>query len=175
MGSFIYLSWCVLNGVSFILLLYHFFKCTSLINKKIGVIPALIFFIALPSLLSSYHNANQPKETKESNFITFNKPSNNIGSPYHNYYVIDDKQFARLFISLMYQKSINPQQYTPLSAGTNLSGLVAGVKWKQISLNITPLGNNSFQYHVSGQYEFSFIGIKIYNQSKRFEGEIVFD
>ncbi|NGM73749.1 hypothetical protein [Sphingobacterium sp. SGL-16] len=171
MHSFFYLSFCVLNVVSFILLIYYFFKCTSLINKRIGIIPAIIFFFGALSLLSS----SLPSETsKKSNDITLNHFSDKAGIPDFKNIIIDDKEFARLSIDVQYQEFPYAQN-VPLSIGTSFTGLAAGVKWNQRIIDITPIKNNLFQYYVSGEYKWSFLGINIYTQSKRFEGKIVLD
>ena len=169
MHAFFYLSFCVLNGVSFILLIYYFFKCTSLINKSIGIIPAIIFFLGAPTLLSSFTTSEIPEK---SNHITLNNPLN-AGGWQHKYTVIDDKQFARLIMSLHYQELNKSQPPLLLSAGSSLNGLVGGVKWNQKSIDFIPTANNSIQYYISGEYKWSFLGINIYTQSKRFEGKIV--
>ena len=110
----------------------------------------------------------------KSNDITLNHFSDKAGIPDFKNIIIDDKEFARLSIDVQYQEFPYAQN-VPLSIGTNFTGLVAGVKWNQRIIDITPIKNNIFKYYVSGEYKWSFLGINIYTQSKRFEGKIVLD
>lgn len=168
MDSFFYLSFCVLNVISFLLLIYYIFKCTAMINKKIGIIPAVFFFFALPSLLSSFSSSNIPKK---SNYITLNTSSDKVWTSDRKTIVMEDQKFSKLTLEIQYQET-DAIKNTPLSIGTSQTGLMAGINWLQKSISITPIKDNTYHYDVLGQYEWSFLGLKLYTQTKHFKGQI---
>lgn len=164
MSILLHLVWALINAAAYIGVFYLFIRYTSLINKRIGVFPALIFVLGITTMLSSI----TPNKNTNDN-ITINEADTTGFSQKHQYITMVNNKLVRVIISIQYQHDRSKTVTKILSAYTTQSGLVFGTKWKSNGINISKKDNNKFTYHVRGSYIWSILGIPIYVQSKYFK------
>ncbi|MGM8360434.1 hypothetical protein ACSV4D_00800 [Flavobacterium sp. ARAG 55.4] len=59
-----------------------------------------------------------------------------------------------------------------LTAFVNRTGIEMGTEWKPSSVFLNKINYNLYEYHVSGSIDWKMLGIRIYSQSKEFDGKI---
>lgn len=159
-----HIIWALINVSAFIALAYLLFRYTSLINKRVGIIPALLFILGIVNMLSS---VTPTKST--SDVITINEADTTGLSIQSKNIPLSDNKLSRILLNITYQYDLSKTNINVLGAYTSPSGLVAGTKWESNLINISKKDKNTFTYYVSGSYNWSILGISIYKQTKYFE------
>lgn len=170
MSTITYLLWALINVAVFIGAFYLFIRYTSLINKRVGVFPALIFILGSLSMLSSA----SPTKNISDNTI-FNETDNQGLSPHSKKFILLDNKLSKIIIGIQYQYDLSKTDITVLSAYTSVSGLIAGTKWESNGIQISKKDKNTFTYNVYGHYKWSILGIQVYTQYKYFEQDFTLE
>lgn len=169
-----YFIWGLLNMGIFIFFIVICFKATKLIREKIGLFAAIIFVFGLLSFMgkSNYDNNHLGSNSNQVNDWKFIAEEN---LPSKDSYSIDidlDKSlFTKFDISIKYCKTNNNKLHVPISANSNITGLVSGVDWKVKSIILNKTEEiNKFEYFVDGVVEWKLLGTRFYSQLKRYKG-----
>ena len=171
-----YLIWGLLNIGLLIYFLTICFNAIKLVRREIGLFASIIFVIGLLSFCS--HQSNNDKgmnsdKTKTWTFISKDTLSKNQTS-------ILQHELSRNLISKYEMVVISGKDKNniniPLSAFTLTNGFTIGTNWsiKSITVNKTN-DNNKFYYYVAGVVEWQLLGISVYSQNKRYNGNILID
>lgn len=170
-NSYLYFLWILINAITIIGAFYLFIHYTSLINKRIGTFPALIFIVAIFGSISSVSNTITTKNKS----IEFNSADNNAYSTELKNVILAQNKLVTLNLAIHYQNDSTKNTVLPLEAYTVRSGFVGGVNWELDNIFVHKIENNTYSYYVNGLCDWRILGLKIYTQSLSFEGKINLD
>lgn len=179
-NSIFYLLWILINAATLIGAIYLFIHYTRLINKRIGTFPALIFIVAIIGNINSV-SSTSPSEHKT---VVLNSADNTGYSTELKNIVRTEKlknvtlaenKLVELKLAIHYRYDSTKKSIIPLNAYTTRSGFVGGINWELDNISVHKTANNTYSYYVHGLYDWRILGLKIYTQSKSFEGKITLD
>lgn len=79
--------------------------------------------------------------------------------------------FTKFDLAIYYGKDKKGVNNIPISAQSSLSGFVAGLNWKPVSIQVNQTADaHQFKYSVIGIIEWNLFGLAIYNQAKEYKG-----
>ncbi|MOA26985.1 hypothetical protein D3C78_1478200 [compost metagenome] len=84
---------------------------------------------------------------------------------------IDKNLVSSRNLTIWYGKSKQGHLNTPVYASSSTTGFVSGISWEPKTVNVSRTSNDGkFSYHVFGTVVWKLMGIKLYRQSKQYEG-----
>jgi len=164
----IYLVWAILNIGLFLFFVFVCFRATKLIKEKLGLFASIIFVFTLLSFVDAPNSSEQKLgETFDFNLDKDeNKTYNNKRS---EHVTLDNNLIFFINLNMVYNKNVDT--ITPILAGSAMSGLVAGHRWKAQTVTANVVGQ-TIKYTVDGLIEWKLLGLNIYTQSKTYTGSI---
>ena len=167
------LLWALLNIGLFLFFIVICFKATKLVREKIGLFASVVFVLGLLSFVSNSNNDNN-KEPNSNRTKTweFAKETNLNQNEEHLISVDLEKNLvSKYLLDIEYRQDKLGQTNIPISASSNMTGLISGISWNPslIVVNKTT-DNNKFEYFVIGVVKWKLLGATIYSQPKEYKG-----
>jgi hypothetical protein len=155
----IYLIWSVLNLAALVWFLFIAFSVLKPVRESLGTLSAIIFVVCCLSFIKSAV-MNKPEEIAPDPAIKEQR-------------ILTEKIHQDLFysIDLIYVYSKDVVAKDQIRGTTVKSGLVVGHAWKPLLTSIY-YRNGMLQYQVSGNHEWTFLGLTLHQAPEEFKGVI---
>lgn len=163
------LIWGLINILILVSFILICFKAVKLIKEKFGVIQAIILTFGLLSFMS-FDKSVYENENKNFNLQRLNNISEKVINDFLIVKVIDKSLTNSLILSIKYSKLNNVTILK--TANASKSGFVMGINWNPTMINVHKKNEKSINYYVVGQKEWRLLGLKIFSESKKFNGKI---
>lgn len=121
------------------------------------------------------------KKEEDNSFKSFNLQEeqkdtlqNYVGNSYGKDLLLEDNLATQIRAHISYGEDKTGKKL--LKAMASRDGFVSGTYWKPILFNVSKLTNkDNYEYQVIGSMEWKILGIKLYTESKEFNGKIKLD
>ncbi|MCP9748940.1 hypothetical protein [Lacihabitans sp. CS3-21] len=168
----LHLIWGLLNLGLLIYFLIACFKFVKVARNHIGGFGSVVFVFGLLSFVGgskSEGNAAKLYQIKTFNFAI--KDSLEQNSVKFAHFILEDQIVTKYDLALNYGKIPHSEINTPISAYSGTTGLVIGTHWKPIKISVLKTSDkDTFKYLVYGILEWKLLGVRLYTQSKIYEG-----
>jgi hypothetical protein len=165
--------WGILNIGIFVYFMIICFKAAKIIRENLGGWATLVFVLGLLSFMgkkeedNSFKSFNLQKEQKDT-------VQNYVGNSYGKDILLEDNLATQIRAHISYGEDKTGKKL--LKAMASRDGFVSGTYWKPILFNVSKLDNNdNYEYQVIGSMEWKILGIKLYTESKEFNGKFKLD
>lgn len=169
------LIWGIFNAVVFIYFFVVCIKSVKIVREGLGGLAGLVLVIGLLSFLPIDDSKNLAEKNIDFyNNETLNKSSkkNFVGNSYHQHISLEKNLSSNISIDIYFGEEKN--DLVIISANCMKSGFVSGTKWNVHSIDIDkPKNKNYCNYYVSGSVDWKIMGLKLYTESKDFEGKAI--
>lgn len=167
----------IIWGIGNIGILVYFiiicFKAAKIIRENLGGWATLVFVLGLLSFMG--------KKEEDNSFKTFNLQEekkdtvqNYVGNSYGKDVLLEDNLATQIRAYISYGEDKTGKKL--LKAMASRDGFVSGTSWKPSFFNVSKLDNkDNYEYQVIGSMEWKILGIKLYTESKEFNGKIKLD
>lgn len=167
-----HLFWGLLNLSLIIYFIITCFKLVKVAKNQIGGFAAIVFVFGLLSFVGGSKtdiNENKLSKTKTFNFALGDSLEQNSVKFAH--FILEDQIVTKYDLALNYGKIPHSEINTPISAYSGTTGLVIGTHWKPIKISVLKTSDkDTFKYLVYGILEWKLLGVRLYTQSKIYEG-----
>jgi hypothetical protein len=166
----LHLLWSILNIGLLLVFFYYAYKATLFIRQRLGLFVSILFVGALLSFASSPRQ--NPGTTAWKSGLAAGTPEYKGFDRIKSVYLTLEKN-GPIHIDL----SLNCGQYNndpalyPSSAGSTITGFVAGYTWTASPIFADTIAGN-IQYHCSGILNWKLLGMTIYAEEKSYAGII---
>ncbi|EDP96404.1 hypothetical protein U8527_09850 [Kordia algicida OT-1] len=160
-----YLIWRLINTAFFILffglVLTLFTKGKKLFNNQYGNAIIVVFVIGVIGMLGA-----KERDFKNEYIINKDIKGHNVRMPS---ITLEDNIPFDIHLSVGFKKDASGK-LIPSYSSSDMSGYLNGHVWEFRYANISRLNEEEFSYMVTGSMHWHLFGIKVYSQSKTFEG-----
>jgi hypothetical protein len=165
--------WGILNIGIFVYFMIICFKAAKIIQENLGGWATLVFVLGLLSFMG--------KKEEDNSFKSFNLQEeqkdtlqNYVGNSYGKDLLLEDNLATQIRAHISYGEDKTGKKL--LKAMASRDGFVSGTYWKPSLFNVSKLTNkDNYEYQVIGSMEWKILGIKLYTESKEFNGKIKLD
>ena len=165
--------WGILNIGILVYFIIICFKAAKIIRENLGGLATLVFVLGLLSFMG--------KKEEDNSFKSFNLQEekkdtvlNYVGNSYGKDVLLEDNLATQIRASIMYGKDSTGKKL--LKATASRDGFVSGTYWEPSHFLVSKLDNrNNYEYLVIGTLEWKILGIRLYTESKKFNGKIKLD
>jgi hypothetical protein len=169
------LIWGIFNIIVFIFFFVVCIKSVKFVRHGLGVLAGIVLVIGLLSFISK----DDSKNLAEKNIDFYNKElSNNsskrtfTGNSFCQVVNLEKNLTSNISLDIFFGEKNN--DLVIISANCMKSGLISGTKWNVHSIHVDkPKNKNYCNYFVSGSVDWRIMGLKLYTESKIFEGKVI--
>lgn len=165
--------WGILNIGILIYFIIICFKAAKIIRENLGGWATLVFVLGLLSFMgrkeedNSFKSFNLQEEKKD----VVQKSSEYSRS---KEILLEDNLATQIKARIMYGKDSTGKKL--LKATASRDGFVSGTYWEPSHFLVSKLDNkDNYEYDVIGTLGWKILGIRLYTESKRFNGKIKLD
>lgn len=169
------LIWGIFNIIVFIYFFVVCIKSVKIVRDGLGVFAGLVLVIGLLSFISK----DDSKNLAEKNIDFYNNElSNNsskrtfTGNSFRQDVNLEKNLTSNISLDIYVGEEKN--DLVIISANCMKSGFVSGTKWNVHTIHVDkPKNKNYCNYFVSGSVDWRIMGLKLYSESKIFEGKVI--
>lgn len=169
------LIWGILNAIVFIYFFVVCIKSVKIVRDGLGGLAGLVLVIGLLSFISK----DDSKNLAEKNIDFYNNESSNnsskrkfTGNSFSQDVSLEKNLTSNISLDIFFGEENN--DLVIISANCMKSGLISGTKWNVHSIHVDkPKNKNYCNYFVSGSVDWRIMGLKLYTESKIFEGKVI--
>jgi len=162
----LYILWSLLNLALILLFLYVAYRATKLLRRELGIAAALLFAIGSLSFVNGtgYREAQNHFELrKEEKKLPQNHLMQTIA--------IDENAAFTTYLQIKYNSKKSPAVLEPVAAQVYTGGLVLSHNLKVLDVTVVyDSTGKKWNYGVIGSQHWRLLGLKVYTQTKMFEG-----
>ncbi len=168
------LIWGILNAVIIIYFLVVCIKSVKIVRDGLGGLAGFVLVIGLLSFISK----DDSKNLAEKNINFYNQESSNnsakrkfSGNSFHQDVSLEKNLTSEISLDIYFGEEKN--DLVIISANCMKDGLISGTKWNVHTIHVDkPKNKNYCNYFVSGSVDWRIMGLKLYSESKIFEGKV---
>ena len=164
----LYLLWSLLNFALILLFLYVAYRATRLLRKDLGLAAAIFFAIGFLSFI------NSPGYKEAQNSFNLNeqaKADTQQQQQLVQTVMIEENAAFDTHLQLTYNRQQAQALPQPIAAKVYTSGLVLSHSLKVMDTIVTyDAATKSWNYQLYGVLHWRLLGMKVYTQTKMFEG-----
>lgn len=165
------LIWGILNFALLIYFIIICFKAVKVIRENLGGIATLVLVLGLLSFKVNSKDENNRIKTFDLQNVSPKMESEKFeGNEHLNEKKLEQNLLTDFHMSIKYRENNN--EIKLLTAYVNRTGIEMGTEWKPSTVFLNKVHNNLYEYHVSGSIDWRILGIRLYTQSKEFDGKI---
>lgn len=165
--------WGILNIGILVYFTIICFKATKIIRENLGGLATLVFVLGLLSFMG--------KNEEDNSFKSFNlQEEKKDVVPKSSEYsrskeiLLEDNLATKIRATIYYNK--NNTGIILLDGMASRDGFVSGTYWEPSHFLVSKLDNkDNYEYQVIGTLEWKILGIRLYTESKQFNGKIKLD
>ena len=162
------LFWSVLNIAVFLGFVYLSYKTTVLIRKKINLFVSILFVLVLVSVVDAAEKSPEINNGK-SEIVSATPGQKNFDQTQLIYITLQKDLLFHVDLAAFYGRYNDSPELYPISAGSTISGLVAGYQWIPSKI-LLDTESGKMRYRFSGILNWKLLGITFYAQEKYFTG-----
>ena len=165
------LIWGILNGFLLIYFIIICFKSVRVVKEKIGLFASFILAIGLLSFISN----PDEKNLADKNIDILNKTNPKkafSGNSFFQEIKLEDNLTSNIGLSILVGE--NKDELIILNANCYRSGFISGTNWNVENIEIDKQKDKKYcTYFIRGIMEWKILGITIYSEHKRFNGNTI--
>lgn len=171
----LYLLWSLLNIGAFLFFMFVCVRATRLLRDQLGLLTSVVFILGLLSFISRSDNPKDNQLTRSEPLETWVSPmKDSLDMSFFSKRVSLEKTMGPgIELRIGYGQHVSTNQDMPADASTMMTGLVSGLAWQPIVIDMQPANAPGvFAYHVSGILYWKLLGSTLYSQEKIYKGVV---
>lgn len=165
--------WFSINILFLILIIYLVYRAGRYVKLRWGTSAAIIFIIVFIALLGAVLRPKSLERSDIGDIKTFVIDSSELNPTDYKLVVLEKALVHEITLGVSYNKDVNSRNAIPKSTNSFMTGLRFGYLWNPLIINLRQSADTEkYTYVVEGLLKWQILGVTVYNQHRKFEGEI---